>query len=532
MITLESAAKFFDSISSGGPDRRWLRAPENRAIAVALTLSLAVHLALFLIARTPALSIDRVSAFPDLRLWIQQPSDRQIAADAVADVRRSQTLAPILDEIVAAPGPPAPLSAASHETQSPIAAPDLQTAADPTAMTSDALQVITTPPEVASSVPIGAAISVPGTQRPEMSEDEQSTLAKRIASWSQSFRVLDPQNPELSWTDGDRRYAARIVRRSAPDSTAIEHVFVEITTDVEGQALKSTMNLRRLAFSHFAQLIDRWNTTVQLHDDEIDGRFHSNSQLFVGWDARIAPRFFGQVTTAANGISTGDTVGVRSRWDLFGHGVATRVQRIRLPRVVAPVAGDVATSDMQVRRFGWDTRLMFYPDGSYGWRPASGAQTETRMPMPTGPLALTSSRNTTLYVQGVVHGKVLVYSPEQIVVTGSIRYADNPRLRDSADYLGLVSEKNIEVDEPQVTGPGNLEIDAAVFARRDELGSPALLTIHGSLSAGTMEATEPRYATKIEFDQRFEHTRPPGFPSTDSYEIDDWDARWTPVENQ
>jgi hypothetical protein len=52
------------------------------------------------------------------------------------------------------------------------------------------------------------------------------------------------------------------------------------------------------------------------------------------------------------------------------------------------------------------------------------------------------------------------------------------------------------------------------------------------LSAGSISATEPRYATKIEFDPRFERLRPPGFPVTNRYETESWDRQWRPVSTQ
>jgi len=52
------------------------------------------------------------------------------------------------------------------------------------------------------------------------------------------------------------------------------------------------------------------------------------------------------------------------------------------------------------------------------------------------------------------------------------------------------------------------------------------LHIYGSLSAGSITATEPRYGTRIRFDQHFEKMRPPNFPMTNQYEIAEWDERW------
>ena len=47
--------------------------------------------------------------------------------------------------------------------------------------------------------------------------------------------------------------------------------------------------------------------------------------------------------------------------------------------------------------------------------------------------------------------------------------------------------------------------------------------ILGSLTAGTILETEPRYATKLDYDKRFEYLRPASFPMTRRYEVDSWD---------
>ena len=54
--------------------------------------------------------------------------------------------------------------------------------------------------------------------------------------------------------------------------------------------------------------------------------------------------------------------------------------------------------------------------------------------------------------------------------------------------------------------------------------------IYGSLTAGTILETEPRYATKLDYDKRFEYLRPASFPMTRRYEVDSWDQDWKEVE--
>ena len=58
----------------------------------------------------------------------------------------------------------------------------------------------------------------------------------------------------------------------------------------------------------------------------------------------------------------------------------------------------------------------------------------------------------------------------------------------------------------------------------------AELLILGSLTAGTIMETEPRYATKLDYDKRFEYLRPANFPMTRRYEVDSWDQDWQEVD--
>jgi hypothetical protein len=184
-----------------------------------------------------------------------------------------------------------------------------------------------------------------------------------------------------------------------------------------------------------------------------------------------------------------------------------------------------------VQRFAEDAAITFYEDGSYGWRHiASDAAEQIRTIDATEPHYILGAVEAELRIRGTVKGKVLVYSPERIVIEDDLRYAHSSDAGD--DYLGLVSDRTVEVAGPDVTGPGDLTIEAAIYAKRRfvvrnyRAGGDALLTIHGALIAGSLSATEPRFATEITFDRRLEHVRPPSFPLTDRYELDSFDAEW------
>jgi hypothetical protein len=320
---------------------------------------------------------------------------------------------------------------------------------------------------------------------------------------------------------------------------ALDEVIVVVRTERDGEQLESRLRMKRLAFSHFTQLVDDWDPLVMLHDDEIRGRFHSNSEFQVGWSRDAAPRFLAEVTTASGGYAVHGEAGARMRRSMFPGGLDLRAPRIVLPRYHAPRTGSLSSGESDVRTFDGVTEVVFDGEGGYAWRASGEPQTEPRRErIDDRPLFLLGKPGSRFEVRGTVRGTVLVYSPERITITGNLTYADGARTaREARDYLGLVSDADIVVAEPEITGPGDLEVHAALYARRRfhvrDFGvgrGGGTLSIYGSLSAGTVSATEPRYATRIEFDPRFEHARPPGFPLTNRYELIDWNGQWEPVQ--
>lgn len=408
----------------------------------------------------------------------------------------------------------------------------------PASLPADAIAIeladaeVAPPDELPAATDTIATNALPPTPTFVMPHAEKSALSQRLARLAEEF-VKEPQ-AHIAWEQDGKQYSAVLILERANDGTALDRVIAEVSAADRGRRLTTRVSLKRLAFSQFTQMVDHWDPMVQLHDDEIVGRFHSNSQFSVLYDSRTAPKFLGKVTTAARSFDT-QSIGRRRESDIFRGGVETRAGRIPLPEELQPFEWAPQDGNARIHELANDTRIRFFADGSYIWRthesPATGY---LNAPPSEHPVYLIGARGATLYVKGVVAGQILIYSPQKIVVEGSLTYAHDPRdSPDSRDYLGLVCDRYIEVAPPGVTGPGDLEIHAAIFAGRrfvvrdiDHRRS-ATLRIYGSLAAGSMSASEPRYATKIEYDGRFEHRRPPGFPSTNRYEVEDWDGQWT-----
>ena len=388
-----------------------------------------------------------------------------------------------------------------------------------------------TPPQV-EAPPLPAL--APPIEQPEVtflaSIQEQTSLPQRLAQLAEDLQNK-PETP-LQWEQDGKQYTARMIWERARDGTALDRVVAEVSASDQGKLMSTRIMLKRLAFSTFTQVVDRWDPMVQLHDDVIVGRFHSNSQFNVLHDSRVGPKFLGKVTTAAKSFEM-SARGRGRQSDIFAGGIETRTNRINLPQSLQPFAWAPYDPEARIHQLTDDTRIRFFADGSYMWR-TNNAPGSGYMNKPSEhPVYFIGNMGSTLYVQGVVAGNMLVYSPTKIVIEDDLTYANDPR-RDSSsrDYLGLVSDRYIEIASPGTTGPGDLTIHAAVFAGRRfvvrDIDHPrsATLKVFGSLSAGSLSASEPRYATEIEYDSRFEQRRPPGFPMTTRYEGERWSGRW------
>ena len=395
--------------------------------------------------------------------------------------------------------------------------------------------VLTTTGTSGLTVPI---VTEPKPEAPmtEVPQPEKAMLTKTMTQVAQKLLDTNATNSELTWSEAGHQYTARVLRQPAADSTGLEQVIAEVMTDRDGKRMKTRLSMKRLAFSHFTQLVNFWDPNIQLHDDVIDGRFHSNTEIGLAFAGGVEPRFFGKVTTAAASMIYGSGFfPKRKNQEIFQGGTETRTERVTLPRDMPDVVNGGDGKNRQV--FENDTRIIFNADGTYVWRAASGEGPLERADASDKPRYLIGDRGAKLYVSGTVCGIFTVYSPSDIEIENDLVYGKDPRdVVISRDFLALIAGRDIKVASPQITGVGDLHVHAAMFARRRFMiesvanGKPGTLYILGSLTAGTILETEPRYATKMDYDKRFEYLRPASFPMTRRYEVDSWDADWKEVE--
>jgi hypothetical protein len=368
-----------------------------------------------------------------------------------------------------------------------------------------------------------------------MPQAQASSFVQRIER--EARELAQSSRTRVKWEQDGKLYDAELVLEPARDGIEPDRVVAQISAEDQGRQFRTRLRLKRLPFSYYAKFVDRWDPMVELHADEIVGRMHINSRFQLLHDSQAMPVFLGKVTTAAGGFNM-RSLGRKRASDVFREGIETHVGRIPLFEQGQSIEQARRDKGARLHELAEDTGITFFADGRYALH---GRRSDSRVfvDRPAGKsVYFIAARDATVYVQGVVAGRFLVYSPRKIVVEGNLVYARDPReYRDSDDYLGLVCDKDIEVAPPRVTGPGDLHIQAALYAKRRmvvadfEHPRSATLRIFGSVAAGTLTASEPRYATQVDYDPRFERLRPPGFPSTDRFAAEDWDGSWTVVSN-
>lgn len=365
----------------------------------------------------------------------------------------------------------------------------------------------------------------------EVPPKQQRMLERKIQQWVSKQDLMEQVDQSYSWQHKGQTYVAKFTHLPAAGEMDLDEMMVEISTTQDGQALSTTVNMKKLAFSNFAQFVHRWDPSVMIHDDEMNGRFHSNSQILLASDRRTRPVFHGKVTTASYRVDFADAVRRSAKREIFKGGLETGVKRIRMPKPTMLFDEGYAADQDDTILFTDDARIIFTAEGGFMWMPTNEAGAPRYQVLGDHPIYLIAEPGVTLSISGNVLGKVMVYSPERVIIEDDLTYArDN--FKETDDVIGVISAKDVVVAGQDMTGAGDLHIEASIYARRRfqvrDYSKPhtGTLRIYGSVSAGSVSATQPRYATSITFDKRFEELRPPGFPMTDRYESSEEEWSW------
>lgn len=363
------------------------------------------------------------------------------------------------------------------------------------------------------------------------SSRQQKLLERKLTSWAKKLSkdVIAPES--LNWEIRGQSYAVNLKQQPADNEMEMDELLAEVITEHDGQQLTIKIRMKKLAFSNFAQFVHHWDPNVSIHNDEMDGRFHSNSSINIASSKGVLPTFHSKVTTASSRVNY---EGRSRRKTVFLGGLETGVKRILMPKPSHLFKHPPNDEDSNTVFFDENTRIIFTKDGDYLWSTIG-----QHGPMQRGKLTkkanyLMAVAGKTLYLSGQVKGQLLVYSPKRIVIEADLVYAEHVTNSLHTSLLGLVSGGNIEIANDDIIPPGDLNIHGAIYAKQRFLVKKfsakrtGTLSVFGSITAGSIGASEPRYDTKIIFDKRLESLRPPSFPVSDHYDITSTEFNWTP----
>ncbi len=182
-------------------------------------------------------------------------------------------------------------------------------------------------------------------------------------------------------------------------------------------------------------------------------------------------------------------------------------------------------------RYNGDTTIRLNSNGTMNV--TTGGHTYNNQALPgNGALFV---NNGTLKISGTLQGRLTVGASSDIIVTGNILYANDPRIAGSTstDTLGMISERNVQIDDNASPSGGNLEIDASIMALStsfylenwDEGAAKGTLTVFGGIiqknrgPVGTFNGTTKvsGYSKNYRYDTRLLNNPPPFVPTTGDY---------------
>lgn len=292
---------------------------------------------------------------------------------------------------------------------------------------------------------------------------------------------------------------------------------------------RTVMTVRADTFSRYAYFTDAERTPGGsriwfITGDRIEGPTHSNSQFnMYGF-----PVFEGPVSSTAGSVNLWGG-GPPTSDPVFNGGLTLNAERVPFPGAVPTALIEAAGSGGA--SFTGETRVILQSDGTMRVTNAAARLVNATMPIPANGALYVNQGN--LFLQGTLSGQLTVGASNDIIVTDSVRYHQDPRTNpDSQDLLGIVAGRDVEIFR---SAPFNVQIDASVMALNTSFtvqnwlfGPPkGTLTVYGGIiqnrrgPVGTFSSLSGRklsgYTKDYHYDTRLLDMIPPYFPVTGDY---------------
>lgn len=314
-------------------------------------------------------------------------------------------------------------------------------------------------------------------------------------------------------------------------------LLLHATATYEGKEIETEVMLTKDAFSKFSYFTDVEQSNIWFFGgDELTGRVHSNGQLNIAGD----PTFHGLVTSTQmyrehSGGADPQFLG----GTIFDH------EAIDLPTDEQLNALRFASNNGGLK-YDRPIRIELNNNGTakiqeLSFHPRFGARVEQEHNITLSSYNGVISSSEKIWINGALKGQLTVHSEDDIEILGDLTYSEDPRDNPaSSDILGLVSEKQVYVDDDahRDNGSQDLEIHASIMALDKSFtvedysgGSPrGELKILGGLiqerrgPVGTFSGGSLRsgYSKNYEYDERLERMFPPSFPRESFFSVVYW----------
>jgi cytoskeletal protein CcmA (bactofilin family) len=350
---------------------------------------------------------------------------------------------------------------------------------------------------------------------------------------------------ELNYSDllGASGYVTAYDQNSGtvPDSVNVGSwneykVLLYSEVEYEGVELTTEVLLQRDAFSKYSYFTDYEPSNIYFFSgDELSGPVHTNGTMNIAGD----PTFYGMVTSpnAWRGMSGRTNNPQFLGGSNFTSGTRTPPSSYQLSQLRgAANSGGLTYSDPIYALFNDNGTVTIYEN------PGTASQTQSTIALSTFNGVISSSEK--VYTKGVINGQVTLHSEDDIEIMGDITYSDDPINNPvSNDILGLVSEKNVIVDQNahQDNGSQDLNIHASIMALDNSFtvegynygGSKGVLNLLGGLiqqrrgPVGTFSgnAVASGFSKDYEYDERLLSMFPPSFPREQWFSVVYWRDR-------
>lgn len=403
--------------------------------------------------------------------------------------------------------------------------------------------------------------------------NRSSVLPQRAMNYQEELHATNVVNSAMdyalreivhdqSWTDGltSSEYLDASVNISVYDQNSADipannipvwdeyTLLVHGVAEYEGQLAQSELYLRKDSFSKYSYFTDFEPSNIYfIWSDELSGPVHSNGRFNIAGD----PTFNGMVTSPHDwhGYSL-----MENDPNFFG-GSDFNADRRDPPTMFSldKLKNDAGSNGLS---FDNEVRLEFREDGELFVQEKTGEnwwgdpvydEYTVDLSMYNG--VISSSEDISMH--GTIDGQYTVHSERDIRISGDIRYNKDPAEHsDSSDLLGIVSEKEVIIDEDahRQEGYSGLTIHASIMALDKSFeaedynsGSPRgdlnllggiVQQQRGPMGTFSSGSIQSGFNKQYEYDERLLKMNPPSFPRESFFSIVHWHTNTAPAPKQ